>query len=104
MEDYLSRSFTSISLRYNSQDQAGSDFQSNKYSCSPSGHRKERGSYSLDLGEEMGEKKRTAEQYAGPKRRLQAEEVIARELQLPSLHLRMGTGSSHMSRRALFIY
>ena len=42
MEQHLSRSFTSISLRCNSQDQVGGYFQSNKY-CSAGGHRKERG-------------------------------------------------------------
>lgn len=58
MEDRYS--FTSNSLRSNSQDQVGGYFQSNKYCCSLGGYRKERGSCSLDLRAVMREKERTA--------------------------------------------
>lgn len=60
MEEHLSRSFASIFLRYNGQNQVGGYLQNNKYCCFPGDHREERGSCSLDLEEEMGEKERTA--------------------------------------------
>lgn len=99
MGEHRSISFTRIPLRYSSNSRSGQWLLSKKrYFDFPGVPRRDRGSSSPDLGEEMGERRGQLSNGLGPNKRLLSQEITAGDLYPPSLHSRKGSGTSHGDR------